>query len=98
MLSIGRAFINNNRLILIDEPSKGLAPIMVEKLAKALIKVKEHTTIILVEQNFKFASMVGDRYYILDDGKTVLQGEMPDLVKDTEIQERFLGIMLKGRD
>ncbi len=92
MLSIGRALVNDNKLLLIDEPSKGLAPIMVEKLAEAIKQVKAHTTVVLVEQNFWLASAVGERYYIIDDGQTVHQGAMEELIKDKGLQQRYLGI------
>ncbi|KAB3532706.1 branched-chain amino acid ABC transporter ATP-binding protein, partial [Alkaliphilus serpentinus] len=71
MLSIARALINENRIILIDEPSKGLAPVVIERLAKALQEIRKHTTVLLVEQNFNLACAVGERYYIIDEGKTV---------------------------
>ncbi len=92
MLAIGRALVNDNRLLLIDEPSKGLAPIMVEKLAGALRQIKDHTTVVLVEQNFSLASAVGERYVIIDDGHTVQQGLMSDLQADQNLQRRYLGI------
>ncbi|MGE5632464.1 MAG: ABC transporter ATP-binding protein [Caulobacteraceae bacterium] len=95
MLSIARALVNNNKVLLIDEPSKGLAPIMVEKLADAIKQIKDHTTVVLVEQNFWLASAVGERYYIIDDGQTVHQGAMEDLIKDKDLQQRYLGIGTK---
>lgn len=95
MLSIARALVNDNKVLLIDEPSKGLAPIMVEKLADAIKQIKDHTTVVLVEQNFWLASAVGERYYIIDDGQTVHQGVMGDLMKDKGLQQRYLGIGTK---
>ncbi|WP_226676857.1 ABC transporter ATP-binding protein [Rossellomorea aquimaris] len=92
MLSIARAYLNNNDLILIDEPSKGLAPIVVEKVMRSIEEMKERTTILLVEQNFSMASGVGDRFYIIDDGTTVHDGEMKSLVKDEELKKKYLGI------
>ncbi len=92
MLAIGRALVHDSRLLLIDEPSKGLAPIMVEKLAGALRQIKDHTTVVLVEQNFNLASAVGERYVIIDDGHTVQQGLMSDLQADQNLQRRYLGI------
>ncbi|MBT9172906.1 MAG: High-affinity branched-chain amino acid transport ATP-binding protein LivF [Syntrophomonadaceae bacterium] len=93
MLSIGRALLNENKVILIDEPSKGLAPIVVEKVCKALLEVKKNTNIILVEQNFNLACAVGDRFYILNDGRTVLDGGIASLAKDRELQKRYLGVV-----
>jgi branched-chain amino acid transport system ATP-binding protein len=92
MLSIARAYLNNNDLILIDEPSKGLAPIVVEKVMKSIVEMKERTTILLVEQNFIMASKIGDRFYIIDDGTTVHDGHMEMLVKDDEMKKKYLGI------
>lgn len=96
MLAIGRALLNDNRLLLIDEPSKGLAPIMVEKLGQALQEIKKQTTIVLVEQNFAFASAIGEQYVIIDDGHTVKEGLMPELRQDKKLQHRYLGITTKG--
>lgn len=92
MLAIGRALITDNRLLLIDEPSKGLAPILVEKLAQAIREIKKHTTVVLVEQNFALASAVGERYVIIDDGHTVREGKMSQLLQDRELLGRYLGI------
>ncbi|MDB4896873.1 MAG: transporter related [Firmicutes bacterium] len=97
MLAVSRALVPENKLLLIDEPSKGLAPIVVEQLAHAFNQLKSYTTIVLVEQNFWLASATGDRYYILDDGLTVHSGNMPDLIRDTELQARYLGVAAKGR-
>lgn len=94
MLSIGRALVTGSRLLLIDEPSKGLAPVMVERVAEAINQIKEDTTVVLVEQNFNLAKAVGDRYYIIDDGRTVFNGEMKDLAGNVELQQRYLGISL----
>ncbi len=92
MLSIARAFVNRNRLLLIDEPSKGLAPIIVQHLVAALRKMKSQVTVILVEQNFAMASALGDDFYLLDDGRTVHHGRMADLVGDHALKKRYLGV------
>lgn len=97
MLAISRSLIAENRLLLIDEPSKGLAPIIVEDLARVLNQMKSQTTIVLVEQNFWLASATGDRYCILDDGHTVHSGQMSDLIKNDKLQATFLGVGSKGR-
>ncbi|WP_043931410.1 ABC transporter ATP-binding protein [Bacillus sp. EB01] len=92
MLSIARAYVNDNELLLIDEPSKGLAPIVVEKVMDSIQQMKETTTIILVEQNFMMASTIGDSFYIVDDGRTVSSGPMNVLREDEEMRRKFLGI------
>ncbi|KON87915.1 branched-chain amino acid ABC transporter ATP-binding protein [Sporosarcina globispora] len=92
MLAIARAYINGDGLLLIDEPSKGLSPIMVEKLMESILEMKEKTTILLVEQNFLMASEIGDYFYIMDDGKIVHDGWMQDLKEDKETCQKYLGI------
>ncbi|WNF38997.1 ABC transporter ATP-binding protein [Bacillaceae bacterium IKA-2] len=92
MLSIARAYINNNDMLLIDEPSKGLAPIIVEKVMETIMQMKEKTTVVLVEQNFMMASAIGDYFYIIDDGQTVHNGLMEDLKDDEELKRKYLGI------
>jgi branched-chain amino acid transport system ATP-binding protein len=92
MLSIARAYVNDIDLLLIDEPSKGLAPIVVEKLMDAILQMKEKTTVVLVEQNYIMASRIGDRFYIIDDGKTVHSGTMSELKDDEATKRKYLGI------
>lgn len=92
MVAIARALVNDHKMILIDEPSKGLAPIVVDQLAESLIKIKDKTTIILVEQNFYLAGLVGLDCFILDDGRAVHQGLMEDLVNDEALKKKYLGI------
>lgn len=92
MLSIGRALVNNNKILLVDEPSKGLAPVIIEVLAKALQEISKTTTVLLVEQNFALACAVGQRYYIINEGRTAASGLVHDLVKDKDLQARYLGI------
>lgn len=92
MVAIARALINDHDMILIDEPSKGLAPIVVDQLAEALRRIRDKTTIVLVEQNFYLASLIGQYYFILDDGRMVHQGEMKDLIQDSALKKKYLGI------
>ncbi len=92
MLSISRALVNDNKIILIDEPSKGLAPVIIESLGLALREISKESTILLVEQNFSLACAVASRYYIIDEGKTVLNGTIKDLIMDKELQAKHLGI------
>jgi len=92
MLSIARAYVNETELLLIDEPSKGLAPIVVEKVMHSIQEMKQKTTIILVEQNFLMASQIGDSFYIIDDGRTVFNGRMQLLREDESLRRKYLGI------
>lgn len=92
MLAIARAFVNDHKILLVDEPSKGLAPIVVDHVGESLIQIKEETTVILVEQNFRLASMLGNDYFILDDGRVVHQGLMEDLMDDQKLKQKYLGI------
>ena len=92
MLAIARAIVNETSLLLIDEPTKGLAPVIIDTLMEAINQIKQHSVVLLVDQNFYMASQVGDDFYILDDGKVVHNGTMQDLVEDQELQSRYLGI------
>jgi branched-chain amino acid transport system ATP-binding protein len=92
MLAIARAFVEDHKLLLIDEPSKGLAPIVVDQLIESLNHIKDHTTVVLVEQNFHMASHVGEDYFILDDGRVAHQGVMEALVADEGLKKKYLGI------
>ena len=92
MLSIARALVNPNRLLLVDEPSKGLAPIVIEHLVEALRAMKAHATVLLVEQNFAMAQALADDFYLIDDGRTVHHGPMAALVADDALKKRYLGI------
>ena len=80
MLAIGRAIVEPRRLLLIDEPTKGLSPAMVDQLVEALLRLKrEQTTILLVEQNFRVAQAIGDDVAVMDEGRIVHAGEMAAL-------------------
>lgn len=92
MLAMARAYVNDNELLLIDEPSKGLAPIVIEKVMESIEQMKHKTTVVLVEQNFYMASTIGDRFYIIDDGVTVHQGTMAELKEDEATRKKYLGI------
>ncbi len=92
MLAIARAIVNETALLLIDEPSKGLAPIIVEALIDTINRIKEHSVVLLVEQNFHMAGAVGDYFYILDDGLVVRGGDMEELAGDEALKSRYLGI------
>jgi branched-chain amino acid transport system ATP-binding protein len=91
MLAIARALVPDNRLLLIDEPSEGLAPIIIEHIVAALRRLSEYITVLLVEQNFRMAAQLADQYYILDDGRSVQAGRMADLVQNQALITRYLG-------
>lgn len=98
MLSIARALIEPRRLLLVDEPSKGLAPAIVNTMIAALDQARQDgTTILLVEQNLEVARRLGDFYAVMDNGRIVQQGGMSALVSDPEMQNRLLGFTL-GKD
>jgi branched-chain amino acid transport system ATP-binding protein len=91
MLAIGRALVADNHLMLIDEPSEGLAPVLIEQLIKAIQQLSLESTIVLVEQNFLVASQLAEHYAIIEEGRSVKEGTMKDLVKDKETIHRYLG-------
>jgi branched-chain amino acid transport system ATP-binding protein len=92
MLAIARAIVNDIALLLIDEPTKGLAPIIIEALIEVINQIKQNSVVVLVEQNFYMASSVGDRFHILDDGRVIRSGDMPELINDAGLQSKYLGI------
>ncbi len=93
MLSIGRALMSNPNLLLLDEPSMGLAPIIVEDIFEVLQELrKKGTTIFLIEQNAYLALSTSDRAYVLENGKIVMSGKSCDLIDDDRIKEAYLGI------
>jgi branched-chain amino acid transport system ATP-binding protein len=95
MLAIGRAIIEPRRLLVVDEPTKGLAPAIVDSLIAAFQKLKAAaTTILLVEQNFRMAQAVGDSVAVMDDGRIVHAGTMAALSADEALQSRLLGLSL----
>jgi len=94
MLAVARALVPDNKLLLIDEPSEGLAPILIEQMMMAIKELSKTTTILLVEQNFIMASQLGDFFYIIDDGRTVENGKMADLVTNEELIQRYLGVRI----
>jgi branched-chain amino acid transport system ATP-binding protein len=98
MLSIARVMCEPRALILVDEPSKGLAPAIVGNLIEALRELRRQgTTLLLVEQNFQVAKALGDTVVVMDDGRAVHCGPMRELVDDHDLQQRLLGLSLGAR-
>ena len=91
MLAIARALVPDNSLLLIDEPSEGLAPVLIEQMMEAIRQLSAESTIILVEQNFLVASKLAENYVIIEEGQSVQEGKMADLVDDKETIHRYLG-------
>jgi branched-chain amino acid transport system ATP-binding protein len=97
MLAIARAMVEPRRLLLIDEPSKGLAPAIVQNLIAALRELKAtQTTVLLVEQNFAVARALGDHVAVMDDGRVRHRGPMRELAEDEGLQQRLLGLALEA--
>jgi branched-chain amino acid transport system ATP-binding protein len=95
MLAVSRAVIEPRKLLLIDEPTKGLAPAIILNLIEALRRLKAtDTTILLVEQNFSVAQALGDSVAVMDDGQVVHRGTMAALVADEALQQNLLGLSL----
>ena len=91
MLAVARAMVPENKLLLIDEPSEGLAPVIIEQMITAIQELAADTTVLLVEQNFVVASKLAERYVIIEEGQSVKNGLMADLVDDEETIHRYLG-------
>jgi branched-chain amino acid transport system ATP-binding protein len=91
MLAIARALVADNRLLLIDEPSEGLAPVIIENMISAIRQLSEQSTVILVEQNFLVASQLAEYYVIIEEGRSVRSGLMKELVQDKATIHRYLG-------
>jgi branched-chain amino acid transport system ATP-binding protein len=91
MLAIARALVADNRLLLIDEPSEGLAPVLIEQMMEVIQQLSTESTVVLVEQNFLVASKLAKNYVIIEEGQSVKSGFMKDLVDDQETIHHYLG-------
>jgi len=96
MLAISRAIVEPRRLLLVDEPTKGLAPAIIAAMIEAFRELKRETTLLVVEQNFQFARTLGDTVAVMDSGRIVHTGTMRDLVADEGLQQRLLGLSLEA--
>ena len=93
MLAIARAIMGPTRLLLMDEPSEGLAPIILAQIGKTVQELKQKKiTTLLAEQNLQFALQVGDYYYLIDNGANVFSGDRKELYTNQEVQIRYLGV------
>jgi len=92
MLAVGRALMSAHRMMLLDEPSMGLAPLLMKDVFEALREInKEGTTILLVEQNARLALQFSQRGYVLESGNLVLEGKSQDLLVNPEVKKAYLG-------
>ena len=94
MLSIGRTLMQNPTLLLLDEPTEGLAPILVQRIAERLLEIKgaASSTMLIAEQNFATASKIGDRCYILEKGVIQFEGTMGELIDQPAVTKKYLAI------
>lgn len=93
MLTVARTLMGNPFLVLLDEPSEGVAPIVVEQMARAILELKAHgVSVLLCEQNLAFASLVADRVCLLDQGEIRYRAGMPEFLLDTAARDRYLGL------
>jgi branched-chain amino acid transport system ATP-binding protein len=95
MLAVARAIVEPRELLIVDEPSKGLAPAIINNMIDAFAELKATgTTILLVEQNFNFAKRLGDHVAVMDNGRVVHAGSMRALAEDEELQRALLGLAI----
>jgi len=91
MLTIGRAFMSRPKLLLLDEPSMGLAPVLVQEIYREIAEIRKYTTILLVEQNAYQALKTADRGYVLETGRIVMEAPCRDLLRDPKVKKAYLG-------
>jgi branched-chain amino acid transport system ATP-binding protein len=92
LLAIARTLMGNPTLLLLDEPSEGLAPIIVKGLRDLILEVRKEMTILLAEQNLKFALALTDRVYIVGKGRIQYEGTREELLANKDVQQRMLGV------
>jgi len=94
MLAISCAIVEPRKLLLVDEPTKGLAPAVIQAMVDAFRELKRDTALLVVEQNFHFARSLGDAVAVMDSGRIVHRGRMAELAADETLQQRLLGLSL----
>jgi branched-chain amino acid transport system ATP-binding protein len=93
MLAIGRALMRDPEVLLLDEPSEGLAPKLVDEIREALLRLRESgLSLLLVEQNLALATAVGQRIYVMNKGTVVFSGTPAELADEPDVESRYLGI------
>ena len=92
LLALARTLMGNPRILLLDEPCEGLAPLIVESLGEIISSLKGEVPILMTEQNAHFALNISDRGYVIDKGRVRYEGTADDLVKNTEVQQRYLAV------
>ena len=92
MVAIARALLNDNQIILVDEPTKGLSPLMVTNAAAALKRAAQAATLLLVEQNLQVARTLAEKVVVLDQGRVAYTGDVAELLADPALARRYLGV------
>jgi branched-chain amino acid transport system ATP-binding protein len=94
MLALGRALLTNGQVLLLDEPSEGLAPLIVREIGRILARLKEEErlSILLVEQNYHLALQIADRVYVMNKGQIVYEGTPAALRANEEVKRHYLGV------
>ena len=93
MLAMGRALMSHPTLLMMDEPSMGLAPLLVEQIFDIIVELnKAGTTILLVEQNAQMALSIANRAYVLETGRIVMSGKAKDMLADDKVRKAYLGM------
>ena len=93
MLAVARTLMGNPRLVLLDEPSEGVAPLIVEQMAEMIFELKRQgLSVLLSEQNLEFAALVSDRAYVLEKGQVRFEGSIEELEANDEVRRQYLTI------